>query len=330
MAEDGLASLPLVAGLFRQSSWGRQSPQDFTWFEILLPYENFDGLQSEGVADTMALENHSRELDIARSVAAQAGVVLLEYQQRGFTIREKGTSDLVSEADVSAEKLILDCLGEAFPDHVVLAEESRTELQGTSIPEHLWVVDPLDGTTNFAHGIPHFAVSIAYYRNGAAECGVVYNPARNDWYIVARGAGAWFQNERMQVGSQQTLTDCLVGLGFYYDRGTMMEATLATIHQLFQTGIHGIRRFGTAALDLAHVARGFYGAYFEYQLSPWDFAAGRLLVEEAGGRVTTASGEELGLCKGSVLASNGFLHPKMLEIIQQTAGQLFCSGASPQ
>lgn len=271
----------------------------------------------------MALEDLLPELNLAREAAAQAGALLRNYQKQGFTIREKGTSDLVSEADVAAETLILERIREAFPDHGLLAEESRTELAGTAIPEHLWVVDPLDGTTNFAHGIPHFAVSIAYYRNGRAECGVVYNPAREDWYVAARGAGAWFHDERLHVGRQQTTQDCLIGLGFYYDRGAMMEATLATIHQLFKTGIHGVRRFGTAALDLAHVARGFYGAYFEYQLSPWDFAAGRLLVEEAGGRVTTACGEELGLKKGSVLASNGFLHPVMLEIIQQTAGHLF-------
>jgi len=268
----------------------------------------------------MALDQQSPEMDLAKSVAAEAGGLLLEYQKRGFTIREKGTSDLVSEADIAAETLILARIRDAFPSHAILAEESQTELQGSSLPEHLWIVDPLDGTTNYAHGIPHFAVSVAYYRNGVPECGVVFNPARDDWYVAARGAGAWFQDERLQVGPQQTLADCLIGLGFYYDRGAMMEATLATIHQLFKTGIHGIRRFGTAALDLAHVARGFYGAYFEYQLSPWDFAAGRLLVEEAGGTVTSAQGNELALRKGSVLASNGILHSRMLEIIQQTAG----------
>jgi len=271
----------------------------------------------------MALEQHSAEMALAQAAAKAAGTLLLEYQQSGFTIREKRTSDLVSEADIASEKLILDQIRARFPDHTILAEESRTELQAGDVPEHLWIVDPLDGTTNFAHGIPHFAVSIAYYRQGIAECGVVFNPARNDWYVAARGAGAWYQAERLQVGPQQSLTDCLVGLGFYYDRGAMMEATLATIHQLFKTGIHGVRRFGTASLDLAHVARGFYGVYFEYQLSPWDFAAGRLLVEEAGGKVTTARGDALPLKTGSVLASNTSLHSRMLEIIQQTAGDFF-------
>ncbi|WP_437229976.1 inositol monophosphatase family protein [Planctomicrobium sp. SH661] len=271
----------------------------------------------------MALENYSPELNLAREAARDAGALLMDYLNRGVTVREKGISDLVSEADVSAEKLILDRIRNAFPDHAILAEESQTELAGADVPEHLWIVDPLDGTTNFLHGIPHFAVSIAYYRAGVAECGVVFNPARDDWYVCARGAGAWFQDERLQVGSQESLSDCLVGLGFYYDRGAMMEATLATIHQLFKTGIHGVRRFGTASLDLAQVARGFYGAFFEYQLSPWDFAAGRLLVEEAGGRVTTAQGHDLPMKKGSVLASNGLLHETMLGIIDKTASNLF-------
>lgn len=273
----------------------------------------------------MALENVSPELDLARTAALEAGALLMDFLKKGVTIREKGASDLVSEADVAAESLILNAIRQRFPDHAIVAEESLTSLTDTELQPHLWIVDPLDGTTNFAHGIPHFAVSIAYYRDGKPEAGVVFNPARNDLYVAARGHGAWFQDERLSVGAQESLSDCLVGLGFYYDRGAMMEATLATIHQLFKTGIHGVRRFGTASLDLAQVARGFYGAFFEYQLAPWDFAAGRLLVEEAGGRVTDALGNPLGMKKGSVLASNAKLHPKMLEIISQSAGNLFGS-----
>ncbi|SFJ16871.1 inositol monophosphatase family protein [Planctomicrobium piriforme] len=263
------------------------------------------------------------ELSLAKLAAQQAGDILMDYLERGFTIREKGESDLVSEADVSAEQAILKLIRDTFPTHEILAEESQTELLGDSVPEHLWIVDPLDGTTNFAHGIPHFAVSIAYLHHGKAQCGVVYNPARQDWYLAALGEGAWWNGSRLAVGEQTSLSNCLIGLGFYYDRGAMMEATLATIHKLFKTGIHGVRRFGTASLDLAQVARGFYGAFFEYQLSPWDFAAGRLLVEEAGGRCTTATGSELPFKKTSVLASNGHLHDTMLQIIDETAGQLF-------
>lgn len=260
---------------------------------------------------------------LAFQAAQKAGDLLLEHLDRGVITREKGESNLVSAADLASETLIINLIREYFPSHTILAEESLTELTGTTIPEHLWVVDPLDGTTNFAHGIPHFAVSIAYIHKGRTQCGIVFNPARNDWYVATRGGGAWYNDTRLIVGQQTSLSECLVGLGFYYDRGAMMEATLATIHKLFKTGIHGVRRFGTASLDLAHVAHGMYGAFFEYQLAPWDFAAGRLLVEEAGGKVTTAAGQDLPLAKCSVLASNGHLHRTMLDIINQTAGHLF-------
>lgn len=262
-------------------------------------------------------------LSLARAAAEDAGRILLEYLHQGVQIREKAESDLVSDADVNAEKAILSRIRAACPDHAILAEESQNAALTGPPPEHLWVVDPLDGTTNFAHSIPHFAVSIAYYHHGQATLGVVYNPARGDWYCAVRGQGAYFHDQRLHVGSQTSLSNSLIGVGFYYDRGVMMEATLATIHRLFKTGIHGVRRFGTAALDLAHVARGFYAAYVEYQLSPWDFAAGRLLVEEAGGQVSTARGAELTLERGSVLASNGTLHPQMLEIIAATTQDLF-------
>lgn len=269
------------------------------------------------------LEERCPELALARRAAASAGDVLMAYLQKGFVIREKGTSDLVSDADVEAEQVILSLIRDTYPDHQILAEESHAGALLQGVPAHLWVVDPLDGTTNFAHGIPHFAVSIAYYRHGMPECGVVYNPAREDWYLCVRDAGAYLHDQRLQVGPQAQLSDCLIGVGFYYDRGQMMEATLATIHRLFKTGIHGVRRFGTASLDLAHVARGMYGAFFEYQLSPWDFAAGRLLVEEAGGRVTTPLGDDLPLKKGGLLASNGQVHTAMLKIIGETASHLF-------
>lgn len=265
----------------------------------------------------------SPELQLAHAAAHAAGDVLLQALREGFVVREKETSNLVSDADLAAERVILDLIRRSHPDHFILAEESQTALLTTDPPEHLWIVDPLDGTTNFAHRIPHFAVSIAYYHHGVAQCGVVYNPARGDWYHAVRSQGAFHNGVRLQVGPQTDLSDCLIGLGFYYDRGAMMEATLATIHKLFKTGIHGVRRFGTASLDLAHVALGYYGAFFEYQLAPWDFAAGRLLVEEAGGVVTTATGTPLPFQKTSVLASNGNLHPRMLEIIRQSAGNLF-------
>lgn len=256
-----------------------------------------------------------RELELAKRAAAAGGAVLTKYF-RGELLeaRQKNpekTYDLVSRADVESEETIVRLIREAFPDHEILAEEAQ---RGAIDAEHLWVVDPLDGTTNFLHHIPHYAVSIAYYRSGQPICGVVYNPSRDDWYEAVQGQGARFQGEPIRVSACERLDQTLVGIGFYYDRGAMMQATLDATRDLFQQQIHGIRRFGTASLDLAQVATGAMGAYFEYELSPWDFAAGRLLVEEAGGRVTDCRGQALQLKKGSVLASNATLHEAVLAI----------------
>ena len=254
-----------------------------------------------------------RELDVARSAAQVGGDVLSKYFRKGIQMREKQSCDLVSDADVESEQAIVDVIRSEFPDHAILGEEAHT---ADADSPHLWVIDPLDGTTNFAHDIPHFAVSIAYYQSGEPVCGVIFNPARDDWFHAVRGAGAFAGDERVHVSKHDELSESLVGVGFYYDRGAMMEATLAAILDLFSQQIHGIRRFGTASLDLTQVGCGLFGAFFEYELSPWDFAAGRLFVEEAGGRVTTCHGESLPLAKSTLLASNGHLHNAVLEIVQ--------------
>ncbi|REJ71811.1 MAG: inositol monophosphatase [Planctomycetota bacterium] len=257
----------------------------------------------------------SHELNVARQAARAGGDVLSRCFGRGASVRSKSASvDLVTDADVDAEKAIVDVIRRACPDHAVLAEESLAE---TSEAEHLWIVDPLDGTTNYAHGIPHFAVSVAFYRQGVPECGVVWNPIRDDLFEAQRGAGALRNGESVQVASNTQLDEALVGVGFYYDRGAMMEATLAAVADLFRQNIHGIRRFGTASLDLCHVGSGYYGAFFEYELSPWDFAAGRLFVEEAGGKVSTCAGEPLPVEKTHLLATNGALHDSVLEIVRR-------------
>ncbi|MCA9065147.1 MAG: inositol monophosphatase, partial [Planctomycetaceae bacterium] len=238
-------------------------------------------------------ESVSRIAQVALDAAGTGGAVLRRYYEDGFAVRSKSRSiDLVTDADVASERSIVKLIREAFPDHSILGEE---EAAADVSAEHLWIIDPLDGTTNFAHLIPHFAVSIAYWHNGQAQHGVIWNPIRDDLYIAQRGGGATHNGKPIKTGIQTDLSEVLVGIGFYYDRGAMMEATLAAVADLFRQQIHGVRRFGTASLDLAHVASGLYGAYFEYQLSPWDFAAGRLFVEEAGGRVTTARGDELPL-----------------------------------
>jgi len=263
------------------------------------------------------MEHESQELQVARQAAQVGGEIVARYFREGVEMRTKAVSDLVSDADIESENAIVAAIREAFPDYAILGEESH---QADASAPKLWIVDPLDGTTNFAHGLPHFAISIAYYEQGQARCGVIYNPIREDWYVTEVGKGAWYNGRRVQVNNETSLSQSLVGVGFYYDRGAMMEATLRAIHELFGHQIHGIRRFGTASLDLAQVALGMYGAYFEYQLSAWDFAAGRLFVEEAGGRVTNCQGEPLPLAKSSVLASNGHLHDAVLTIVSKWKG----------
>jgi len=257
-------------------------------------------------------------LDVARKAAQAGGDILSAYFRQGIEMREKRSCDLVSDADIESERAIVDVIHSEFPDHAILGEEGHTaDADADADAPHLWVVDPLDGTTNFAHDIPHFAVSIAYYQSGEPVCGVIFNPARDDWFHAVRGAGAFAGNDRVHVAGHDGLSESLVGVGFYYDRGAMMEATLAAIRDLFGQQIHGIRRFGTASLDLVQVGCGQFGAFFEYELSPWDFAAGRLFVEEAGGRVTTCQGDALPLAKSTLLASNGRLHDAVLEIVQR-------------
>ncbi len=257
----------------------------------------------------------SNEFDVACRAAQAASVVLKKYFHDGVAIRQKQSDasyNLVSDADVESEQAIARVIRETFPQHALLGEEG---LEGDVQAEHLWIIDPLDGTTNFVHHLPHFAISIAYYQNCEAHTGVVVNPIRDDWFVSVRGEGAWHNDRRVHVSRHDTLNQVLVGTGFYYDRGAMMEGTLNALRDLFHRDIHGVRRFGTASLDLSMVGVGGFGAFFEYELSPWDFAAGRLFVEEAGGQVTTCDGRALPLAKTSVLASNGHLHDTVLEIV---------------
>jgi myo-inositol-1(or 4)-monophosphatase len=269
------------------------------------------------VVTTEFKQRLSLELKVAFEAAEAAGRIILDYFERGVEMRHKAvgeTFNLVSNADVEAEQAIARIIQDAFPHHAILGEEENA---GSIDSEHLWIIDPLDGTNNFAHRIPHFAVSIAYYHHGEAQCGVVVNPVRGDWYWGQLGGGSYHNGRRLAVSSEKSLAETMVGVGFYYDRGAMMEATLAAIHAFFKQHIHGVRRFGTAALDLCQVADGMFGVFFEYQLSPWDFAAGRLILEEAGGQITDGRGHPLPLTKTSVLASNRLLHEAALEIVEK-------------
>lgn len=263
-------------------------------------------------------EPTSTELDVARAAANAAADIITGFRRDGFDVHTKADStatvNMVSDADLAAEKAIVETIRGTFPDHQFLAEETFT---APADAPNLWVIDPLDGTTNFVHGLEHVGVSIAYYQNGTPICGVVVNPIRDQWFTAQRGTGAWVNGVRAKVANHTDLTQALIGVGFYYDRGEMMKATLAAVSELFQNNIHGIRRFGTASLDLCMVGCGMLGAFFEYQLSPWDFAAGRLFIAEAGGMVTTCDGSDLPLEVSTVLASNGHLHDVMLDVTRK-------------
>ena len=268
----------------------------------------------------MAAEESGLILATARRAAEAAGKVLQGFFQTGVQVRSKpesdgGTHNLVSDADVNAEQTIARVIRSQFPKHELLGEE---ELAGAIDAEHLWVIDPLDGTNNFAHGIPHFAVSIAYCYRGQPQVGVVYNPVRADWFTAQAGSGAWYNGKSLRVSFESQLSEAIIACGFHYDRGAMMRATLDCLEELFAAHkIHGMRRMGTAALDFCGVAAGQFGGFFEYYLSPWDFAAGLLIVREAGGTATDLDGNPLGLQNGGVIVSNGHLQASLAEIVQR-------------
>ena len=259
----------------------------------------------------------SIELQTAMTAAEAASEIIQSYAKSGFEQKTKVVDDtelgLVTKADLEAEKSIVESIKSVFPSHAFMAEES---LSKTEKADDLWIIDPLDGTNNFAHGIPHYSVSIAYYKSGIAQCGVITNPATEEVFWAQRGRGAWLGKNQVFASKDSEVSESMVATGFYYDRGLMMKETLNSIERLFENNIRGIRRFGSAALDLAFVGCGRYSAFFEYQLFPWDFAAGKLFVEEAGGKTSDCMGRPIPLSSTTMLATNGTLHKSILEIIK--------------
>ncbi|HEX2955220.1 MAG TPA: inositol monophosphatase family protein [Chitinispirillaceae bacterium] len=231
-------------------------------------------------------------------------------------INYKGTSaNLVTEADLMAETYLTVHLKKLVPDSKVLGEEGSS---GEDLHSRkLWIIDPLDGTNNFAHTIPHFAVSVAYAEEGRVLSGVVYDPSRNECFSAVLNQGAYLNGKPIAVSKKEKIYDSMIATGFYYDRGNMMERTLISIHRLFKANIRGIRRFGSAALDICWVACGRFEGYFEYQLSPWDFAAGLLILKEAGGVFTDVDGVERGVHSKGTICSNGLIHHTFVELVKE-------------
>ncbi len=257
------------------------------------------------------------ELNLAMEAARKAGACILEHYDAP-DIRQKASHNLVTAADLAAEKIITELISRRFPDHALLAEEGW---QDTSLAApDLWIIDPLDGTNNYAHHFPHFCVSIAYAKQGQAQAGVVYDPVREEMFTAERGAGALLNDKPITTSAAPDLKQALVGTGFYYERGQIMELTLEKIRTLFKTNIHGVRRTGAAALDLCWIAAGRLDAFFEYRLAPWDFAAAALIIEEAGGRVACRCGQPLKLDSKGITATNAHLMNPFLDIVRWPGG----------
>ncbi len=247
----------------------------------------------------------------ARLAAARAGEIIRQRWDDQGTIERKSTSiDLVTEVDRACEKAILDVLHTAFPDHAFLAEESGA----TGEHEFVWLVDPLDGTTNFAHGYPQVSVSIALRRGSDTLLGVVYDPVRDELFVARRGGGATLNDRRLEVSTQDSLGSALLASGFPYDRREHADFYLSYF-KAFMLRSQGIRRAGSAALDLCWVASGRVDGFWEWKLKPWDTAAGALVVEEAGGRLSDFRGEAFDPFGQQALASNGRIHDEMIEVI---------------
>ncbi len=256
-------------------------------------------------------------LTLAVQSAVKAGQIHKKYFGRNCNVRAKGASfDLLTSADTEAEKAVVSLIGKKCPGHNFLAEENRYPQTDSS---YTWVIDPLDGTNNFACGIPVFCSSVALIRNNEVIAGAVYDVMRRELFCAAKDQGAFLNGKRIRVNAVRSPNKALLITGFYYSRGKEMEETLETIKRFFLRRVLGIRRFGAAALDLCYVACGRAAGFWEFELSPWDFCAGKLLIEEAGGRVTGYHGEDVMLTrKGSIVASNGRMHRHMLEVINQS------------
>jgi myo-inositol-1(or 4)-monophosphatase len=253
-------------------------------------------------------------LRIAQEAAHQAGALLQDNWLKTKTIEIKSDIvDLVTNVDKAADALITNMLRTHFPTHQIITEESA--VSGQESP-YRWYIDPLDGTTNFAHTFPHFAVSIALAYESRVIVGVVYDPLRNETFCATRGNGATLNGAPIHVSPAPTLEQALMLTGFPYDRRKRSEFYLR-FYQAFMVRTQGVRRCGSAALDLCYVACGRADGFWEWRLYPWDTAAGSLIVEEAGGQMSDFSGGPFDLNGEQTLASNGLLHQQMVEVLQQ-------------
>jgi len=261
-------------------------------------------------------------LTLAVKAARRAGNII----NRGardldrLTITAKGPKDFVSEIDRAAEAAIVDTIHAMYPDHAILAEEG-TAKGANAEAENVWIIDPLDGTTNFLHGFPQYCVSIALQHKGQITQGVIYDPVRNDLFTATRGRGAFINDHRMRVSKRQHLKDGLIGTGFPFRDGADLDNYVKMMRDMM-AATAGLRRPGAAALDLAYVAAGYTDGFFEVGLNPWDVAAGSLLILEAGGLVGDLAGDGEYLYSGQVVAGNPRIFAQMVKLLAPYQGKL--------
>jgi myo-inositol-1(or 4)-monophosphatase len=261
--------------------------------------------------ESLIVLNLNEALDFGAATAREAGALLRDYYRNGVAVKYKGEIDLVTEADHASDALILERIRSAYPDWAILSEESGASANSSS---YMWIADPLDGTTNFAHGLPIFSVTLALVVNGVIELGVTYNPIYDELYTARRGQGAYLNGARLRVSSAALLDRSLLVTGFPYDRRTNPNNNIQQFTD-FSLRAQGVLRLGSAALDLGAVAAGRLDGYWEFKINPWDIAAGCLMVTEAGGRVSAPDGSPLDLFARQIVASNGLVQNEMLEVL---------------
>ncbi len=254
-------------------------------------------------------------LNIAVRAARAAGSIInrAALDIDVLKVASKGVNDFVTEVDRAAEEAIITTLLEAYPGHAILAEESGRS-RGAKHSDYLWIIDPLDGTTNFIHGLPIYAVSIALVFRGKVEQAVVYDPARNDMFYASKGRGAFLNDRRLRVSKRIRMADALIGTGFPFRKGDNFKRYLAMFETVMQQ-CAGMRRPGAAALDLCYVAAGWYDGFFETGLSPWDIAAGSLIITEAGGLVGNFTGEADYLYQREIVAGNPKIYAQLVQTL---------------
>lgn len=245
------------------------------------------------------------------SLCYGAGEILKKKFRKTVKISRKPDTSIVTESDKAAEAFILKSIFKKYPTHSVLSEESGKFDKDKGA---LWVIDPLDGTTNFAHGFPWFCVSIGFLEDGVIRYAGIFNPISEEFFYSEKGKGAFRNGKKIKVSKTDNLQDALIGTGFYYTRGEELTKEMSIFARVNEKA-RGVRRPGSAALDLAYVACGSYDAFWERRLSPWDVAAGFLLVQEAGGKLTNYHGKPTGIYEGSCVASNPYVFEELISII---------------